>query len=246
MIKCMRAFWAYGLVTLAYLGAGCGRINYDPLRNNAADSSLLDDAGGDGASNGCPDVTLAIQTAADDGEFNGSVWHPDGESTALFFGHWSGEEYGYFRFQLAQPLPAGATINSATLDLWGVQNDGNFGAGGEFMMVRIENAADAAVVTNVNQQPGGAMAPALSTVTARWPASGGLSWTLNAWNTTTELGALVQDVVNQQNGLAANAHLKFFISYPAPAIATIEVGTEDRARGLGHEARLHLSWCPPS
>ncbi len=244
------------ILTLTLL-VGCGRIRYDRLSfqtNQDASPDADANTGADGstgsdASSGADCQTLAttIQTAQDDGSFDGTIWNVNGEAAALFFGHWNTTtEYGYFRFQLPSAIAPGSTITSASLSFWGVTTGGNWNTAlQEYIQINVEESANAAVVANFNQYPNGSQPRVLAAPVVRWPTTGALPWNLNTWNTSSSVAPLLQHLVDTYGGLAANAHVQFWLGYPfGPTAYDADVGTEDRSRNGGHEAKLNIGWCP--
>jgi len=83
----------------------------------------------------------------------------------------------------------------------------------------------------------------LTTAGVRWPVKGGLNWLLDAYNVSPDLEAIVQELVDGHNGLAAASHLQFWLRGGQQVNA--EVTSPDfKAPGyIGHPATLTITWC---
>jgi len=191
----------------------------------------------------CPQVVLNISGPADDGIIWDKLYVDGSPEHEIWVGFWDGmSDWGYFRFALTQPIAKGATIVNATLDLWGVDADGWNGSS-HALEVWLEKAADPAVVTVETDAPLTSTGRPVTSSAKRWPAVGGLPWASGAYNTSPDLAALVQEVVNSQGGLAKGSHLQLWVRGSQQAQADLSTPDYKRPGYVGNPARLTLSWC---
>lgn len=191
----------------------------------------------------CPTLQLDVSGPADDGYFYGTDLKVNGASTnELWIGSWGEIEWGYFRFALSQPVAKGAVIVGAKLSLYGLAADG-WDPSLHALDVFVEKSADAPVVTTAADLPFTSTGRPMASAMARWPATGGLTWNTQAYNTSPELAALIQEVVDSQGGLAAGSHLQIWVK--GSQLAQADLATPDyTASGYSsHPARLTLRYC---
>ena len=195
------------------------------------------------------DDPIPLASTADDGQIyvNGGryTWLPWGEDSGGFIGEYpQGSAYaGYFRFAIPSALPDGATILEARLTLTGTTvHDWNLSE--HALEIAVQDAADAPEVDL------GAMYPydqnpdsvALLASRVRWPESGGLTWTLGMSNESPDLAPLIQELVDANGGLAAGAHVQFWITKAAPLQMPSEVGFIEFSGNPQSAASLSLSF----
>src|SRR5512143_3540100 len=136
-----------GWISLAGIAA-CGRLHFDP-------ASVPDDAIGEAAHA----QTLTIAATGDDGDINNGAFYPDGEGAGRtdYAGYWSATSqpvYAFYRFRLAETIPAGAVLTANTrLRLWGA-DDFNVGANPlEFTSVAAELASSTTAPADTSDIP---------------------------------------------------------------------------------------------
>jgi hypothetical protein len=192
----------------------------------------------------CPHMVLGVAAASDDGEIGTSGHFVDGEANyRIFMGYWGGgPEWGYFRFALSQPIPKGAKIVKATLALFGETAVGWDGAS-HALEVFAEQSADAATVASAADAPMIAGGRPVTSKPVRWPASGGLGWSLGGYNTIQTLAPLVQEVVDAQGGLAAASHIQLWLRGSQTADADISTSDLKAPGYVAHPATLSIDWC---
>lgn len=190
-------------------------------------------------------MVLVLASAVDDGEicreYGPNPWLPNGEGGELYMGHGNTDPtWGFHRFALSQAIPQGAVISQATLELYGVTT-WNWSPG-EALEIRAEQAADAQVVTSEADEPFQPKGRTVTLATVRWPASGGLAWTINGYNSSTNLASVLQDVVNTQGGLAQGAHVQLWVRGAQTSVG--EVASPAYGTPGFKPARLTISWTP--
>lgn len=196
---------------------------------------------------------LGILVTADDGEITGGLLLPSGETwhgNLIHAGSWatvaSGGPtltYAYLRFRLGQPLPAGAAIASATLEVYGhaLTGGSQWSPQKHKLVISADRSADAPQVVSAAACPGCAKATA-QTAALDWSS---IVWKPNAWNTTPDLGPIVQELVDAHGGLKAGAHLQLWLRAPSIYPEDAELPFEDLDHAGGRAARLTLSWLEP-
>jgi len=159
-------------------------------------------------------LSLTIATENDDSElfmsFGNSGLFLTGENGVgdMFTGSWGSESvYGINRFTLNQAIPAGATITSATLKMYGIGDSSWNSVGGGYLHIMVSDYADAPQVTTFQDGPGGTSGHVFSS-TVRWPFAGNLFWNTSGLNTSVDLAILIQFLVNKYGGLANGAHIQ--------------------------------------
>jgi hypothetical protein len=190
----------------------------------------------------CGQLSLTVTSNDDDGMLWDPYFAPSGDpdSNCIWMGYWdSKNEWGWFRFALPQALSAQAKITSVTLSLWGVDDDS---AAGSALEIYLENSSDAAVVTGLGDAP---FLPGGRPVTSvlRWPASGGLAWSLSQYNVTPNLAALLQGLVTSKGGLASGAHVQLWIRGAQTIDSDMGTGDYAIAGYSSHPHTLSISFC---
>ena len=165
-------------------GLSWGQVNLSlSISENASDGLVLKGYGGEEFPNG---------TAP-----SGTIWLGD---------HNNEGQWGYFRYQLPQEIPANALITSMGLSV-NLTNHGCFEGG--ILRLQAQSASNAGIVTSVNQRPntdGG--------ITVVGTEAIDLTLTTGAVNQTvsfTDNGEVLQELVDSQNGLAAGSHIQLWI-----------------------------------
>lgn len=191
--------------------------------------------------------TLTLDDDADDGEItDGSVWFVDGEEAdTVFMGWWSSSpSWGFFRFQLVTPIPAGSVVESAELSLFGVLTvDSGWEPTMHRLAVHTEDVPDSPRVAAPADVPGEARAAAPEVV--EWPAASGLAWTVDGWNVSPDLSALVQGLVDRHGGLAMGASVQLWVRSAWDFGSNDEVQCADRGHATGPAATLRIRHLPP-
>ncbi len=196
---------------------------------------------------------LSILVTGDDGEITGGQLLPSGETwwgNLIHAGSWatvtSGGPtmtYAFLRYRLTLPLPAGATIASATLELYGhaLTGGSQWDPQKHKLVISADRSADAAPVTSPEGNPGGAKG-APQTKPVDWAS---LVWQVDAWNASPNLAPIVQELVDAHGGLMAGAHLQLWLRAPSIYPEDAEVPFEDLDHANGRAAVLRLSWLEP-
>ena len=185
---------------------------------------------------------LLLADKVDDGEVDANGWMPDGESGFICMGYWgSGSTWGYHRFALTQAIPAGAQVKAAVLELFGHDTQ-QWDTATEALEIRAEKTADALEVTSSTKQPFIPGGPPVTVTAARWPASGGLAWTVGGYNSSSDLSSVLQEVVNAQGGLAQGAHVQLWVR--GAQITDGEVTSYAYGTPGFKPARLTITWSP--
>lgn len=231
---------------------GDGTLNDGALTDGAlADGTKPDGTKPDGkqpdagkTDAGCGQMILSVTAADDEGMVYGGNFMPDGWYGTVEMGYWTPNSvWAYFRFTLSSALPASAKISSATVSLYATTTD-SWVSATHALEVWLENAADAATVTSGSDEPFTTGGRTLTGTAVRWPASGGLDWTLLQYHTTPSVGALLQSVVAAKGGLSSGSHVQVWVR--GAQIADAETGTPSyTSPGYStHPARLTINWCP--
>ncbi len=189
---------------------------------------------------------LAIAENLDDGcmygTANGGVtWLPSGEANMLgFLGEFplGRPYYGYFRFELPQALPMGTGVPSATLTLDG-HTTYQWNRDAYALAIRIEVSEDAAQVQGEERFPANGQTQ-LYEEFVRWPEAGGLVWDVDGTNVSTDVGPLIEALLQDVGGLEAGAHVQFWIS-KAELVQDAEVGYVDFTANPNRAATLTLT-----
>jgi hypothetical protein len=196
---------------------------------------------------------LGILVTADDGEITGGLLLPSGETwhgNLIHAGSWATAAsggpvmtYAYLRFRLTLPLAAGAAIASATLEVYGhaLTGGSQWSPQKHKLVISADRSADAAQVASPVACPGCSKG-AVQTASVDWSS---IVWTPDAWNTTPNLAAIVQELVDAHGGLKAGAHLQLWLRAPIIYPEDAEVPFEDLDHAGGKAARLTLSWLEP-
>jgi hypothetical protein len=227
------------------VAADTGERDLSDAARDLAQNDLFDAIVPDAA---CGQMVLVLAAAEDDGEIDGTTWDPDGETQGdICIGTWSGQSvWGYFRFGISQAIPAGATIVSATLELWGhsayTYSGWQWNPSTHALEVYAEKAATAQPITGVSDAPFAPQGRPVTTATVRWPNTGGLAWLPAQYNTSPSLTPVLQELVSSQGGLGAGHHLQLWVR--GAQLTQGEVATTAYGTPGFKPARLTLGWCP--
>jgi hypothetical protein len=216
------------------LGEGLGDPAGDTgLGGEIAGAEEGGDAGmGEGDAPLSGQLSLEVTGNLDDGEIElsgGEEWAVDGEGGTIYMGYWTdpptdGRTWGYHRFALTGGIPAGASVTDARLVFW--VTDAAYWDLGQHLEVFVEDTADASLVDELGDYPGGASGTAFLAEVVRWPAAGGLSVQAGAPLTSPDLSRQLQQLVDAHGGLAQGAHVQLWVSSD-DASGNCEVGIED-------------------
>jgi hypothetical protein len=173
---------------------------------------------------------LRLHSDGDDGYFAGigsvgESWYYSGDQ---WWGiAWMGEyqansrEYGYFRFQIPSDMPAGSTIENATIKIW--QNGSfNWNSATDALRIWLQKTSSAPMVDEIADYPGDLGGTVLTTASTRWPPTGGLAWGDDAYITSPSFHTALQELVDSQGGLTAGDYFQVWI-----AIDTITNSAKD-------------------
>lgn len=241
---------------LAALSGNCGDATLKFALNTSATGVSIDNIrfSGDVTPVEPVEMQLTVTDDADDGQFDPSTsvipagWSVKGErSNLLYMGSYNIAEWGglgggltpsVFRFTLSHDIPAGATITSAALSLYGL-DVWDWDNTTDALSIALEFSDDAAPITSSADMPLAVGGRDLLTATARWPESGGLVWQHPGWNTSPNLAALLQELVDTLGGLNAGAHVQLYV-YGAVSNVNSEVAVEDSSHSGDHAATLTI------
>lgn len=153
---------------------------------------------------------ISVANDAGDGEIFDTFFWSDGENNdgighVAFFGGLG--IWNFFRFVLPSSIANGATITSATIELWGEGNSGWVNGESDLVVVATDSA-NASAPTTAGQRPtsdGGSTT--LTTASVAW---NNVTWTTDAWNSTT-VTTLIQELVNDNSGLASGAGIVLWV-----------------------------------
>lgn len=175
------------------------------------------------------------------------AWLPSGETRVglSYLGEYpAGQPYwGYFRFQLPRALPVGTVVQAAVLTIDGhatYQWDEQVAA----LRVWAERSLDAPPVGGLASLPGSGLVT-LTDASVRWPAVGGLAWSTDGSNASSDLAPALQEVVDQ-GGLANGAFVQLWVAADDIGSAGQEVGWIDRSAADDRQASLSLTLLLPS
>lgn len=183
-------------------------------------------------------LTFVVARDIDDGmiEARGGLL-PMGEALNDFFGATdAGLSYAYFTFDVASAVPAGATIQQATLRLYG---RGIFeplcGASDEMVLVAADTNT-ARPPASVTDYAGGATGPAATSASVSWgPIT---AWRVDEWNESPNTAAIVQELVDDHGGLSVGSAVQLWAAGGNFANHDCEWGAEDYARLTANHAEL--------
>jgi hypothetical protein len=155
-------------------------------------------------------VNGTIAADADDIQIYYSAGWLTNDITTLYFGRLGG--YGEpvaLRFTLDAAIPAGATIDSADLKMYGETEESV-----DDLWVYVTESADGAQVTLASQRPAWIDTGSTTTYPTTDEGAGAIhwtgTWTLAAWNTVSITG-LIQHLVNTYSGLASGGHIVVWV-----------------------------------
>lgn len=239
---------------MAALRSGCGDAKLKFALNTSAPGVLVDNirfGGSSGPQNPPVEMLMSVESDQDDGQFDPSLsslpygWSTQGErDNALYVGSYAIDEWGggngyttgAFRFELSQDIPAGARVVDARLSLFGL-GDWEWDSAVDALQVAVELSDDAAVIGSLQDMPLSTTGRPLLGKTVRWPETGGLAWQTGAWNQSTNLASLLEELVDTMGGLAAGAHVQFFVYGVTPNLNG-EVLVEDSSNAAADPPRL--------
>lgn len=147
----------------------------------------------------------------------GASWRPIGHQSAfdMVGGYFAGVPYwSMIYFALPDEIPAGSTIQSAALDLYGytsvdVQT-------GDYLRVYVQDQADCTgnVAAGANWASTITLYPASLDAGVRWPTVGTITWPEQDRVQSPDLATLIQHLVDTYDGLAAGALIGVFFTKP--------------------------------
>jgi hypothetical protein len=216
-----------------------------PGQPDGLDGPPTPDAVAPDAPPGCRTLKLAVALATDEGEIGGTMFFGSGEQDSLIHigFYMDSVTWGFFRFVVPEAIAQGESVMSAQLDILGANPD-NWDGSRQALLVNAEASDDAPRVVGSDDRPnsGTGSARPLTQATVRWPASGGLVWNPGEYNSTPDLSAVVQELVNRPSGLAMGAHLQLWVSGESTS-ASGEVTTPLLSGSGGQPPRLVLTVC---
>ncbi len=218
---------------------------HDEASSDAGGSGDVGRPDGPKPDTACPTKIYALTADQDDGEVDDIDLSTTGEGNRIYLGYW--EPYGatwfFFRFLLDRPIPAGAELTDARLELWGLAPDGNWGQPDHGLLMQLEDAADAAVVRSGTDNPDNPEGRSLLPISVRWPDRGTLVWQVDGYNRTPNLAPLLNQLASSRGGLSSGSHVQFWVR-GAFRYGNAEVATPDSTHVIEREARLSLTVCP--
>jgi len=155
-------------------------------------------------------VNGTIAASADDVQIYYSAGWLLSASANLWFGRLGG--YGEpvaLRFTLDAAIPAGATIDSADLKMYGVDADAV-----DDLWCYVTESGNGAQITLASQRPAWIDSGSTTTYPTADEGAGAIhwtgTWTLAAWNTVS-ITSIIQYLVNTYSGLASAAHVVVWV-----------------------------------
>jgi hypothetical protein len=200
------------------------------------------DAGAPSSDAGGPSTTWTITLVdTDDGELGPDMVLLDGESNDTdYAGFWStGSTWSFARFALPGAIPGGARILDARLRVNAAGTAGLV-TEAEHLVVVADDAADAPPAIDAADYPGGLRGTVATTASVAW---GPLTDWTHGPSRSPDLSPILQELVDAHGGLAAGAHVRFWIA-AGDYMAEGEVGWQDTTAGAGGPA-LDLTWAAP-
>lgn len=201
-------------------------------------------AGGGGATN--------TFSASEDGEFYefpAATWNFSATSATPYMGEEASDYYwGWFTFVITNGIPDNAIITAGTtISIYGNDISG-WQSANDFLAVYAEDAADASALSGVGDRPispvgnGGAGDTPLTTANVRWPESGGLTWNEAGYN-TRDITSVIQELVDDNNGLASNAKIRIWVARGAIVSDSRQVGWNSIETG-SNTPQLTIGYTP--
>jgi hypothetical protein len=197
-------------------------------------------------------IAMSIADDADDGEVFAAIpdpWFPSGEAVdngRSFIGWWDQTPiWGYFRFSLPNPLPAGAFLRTATLTLVAGDPGGSQGLPWDPSTYALEVAAEASPnppPVSSTHFPSGPDPAVLTTTRVRWPATGGNVWpAVGRATTSPNLAEMLRAVVSDPSIQAVQLWVQ---AVDVPLNVDTEVSFSDVSLSAGPDipAELTLSY----
>jgi hypothetical protein len=185
-------------------------------------------------------VNGTIAAHADDIQIYYSGGWSTADSSTIWFGRGGG--YGQpvaLRFTLDAAIPAGATIDSADLKMYGDNADAV-----DDLWVYVTESGDGAQVTLASQRPAWIDTGSTTTYPTTDEGAGAIhwvgTWTLAAWNTVS-ITSLIQYLVNTYGGLASGAHIVAWV-VGDNAYSNVESGLF--SYGGTYKATLTINYTP--
>lgn len=147
--------------------------------------------------------------------------------------------WGGVRFTLGAAIPSGATINSATFELY-IESDSGWNTSTDYLSVWGTDSSDAGQCTSTATRPsidGGSTA---LTTSVRWPASGGFSPGTNSYK-SIDIAAIIQELVDDNGGLANGAHIAIWHSHGSPS-GDPYIWCSSYSRGASYRQKLTIDY----
>jgi hypothetical protein len=149
--------------------------------------------------------------------------------------------FSMFRFTLSVSIPAGATIDTATLSLYALSTDGALDA---TYRITADKVADAATHRGSTDPPGCTGGTTQTTAYTDWKPS---AWTASTRYTSPALTSIFQELVNSAGGLSGNKHVKLWMRRSSIVGTQRQLGVKDYGDsghgGLGaNTANLAICW----
>ena len=200
------------------------------------------------ATTGSTCQNLAVPVDADDHNYAvcsagagcGANW-PSGSGGVANFGEYYANylAFSMFRFALSVSIPAGATVDTATLSLYALSPDGALDA---TYRISADKVADAA--KHRGGLPGCTGERLRPPRTADWKPS---VWTANTRYTSPALTGIFQEMVNAAGGLSQNNHVKLWMRRSSIVGTQRQLGVKDYGDsghgGVGaNTANLAICW----
>lgn len=173
------------------------------------------------------------------------AWLPSGEIMAGFA--YCGEHpvdhhyYAYFRFVLPEPIPDGAVVVSASLEVDG-HGVYQWDAMTHALRIWAQHDPNPEQVVGLESYPSPQQ---LTDTSVRWPAVGGLAWNVMGPNASPDLAPVVQTVVDAFGGIAQGGAIQLWIGADQLGRQGHEVGWIDASHPDREPARLTLTILRP-
>ncbi len=160
---------------------------------------------------------ISVAADADDAEIyhNGSGWFFSSSGNSSDGLGWSGDGFTdtysqivFFRFVLPSAIPFGATINSATIDLRG-RSSFSWDATDDLQITATDSASAGAPTTAGERMVAAGGSTAVTTAVASW---NNITWSTAGYNTSASIASVIQELVNDNNGLASGAGIVIWVN----------------------------------
>lgn len=150
--------------------------------------------------------------------------------------------WGYYRFQLNQNIPNGATVSNAVIKLYG-QDSASWSLSANALKVYLQNSGNSAQVSANNQCPSCTTALPVVSQTINWITGSGLFWAANEWNLSPNMSLMFNNLINNQSGLTSGNYIQIWTTRSSVyGNNKIEVGSQDYSHEDFNQAQILIEW----